>query len=65
MDVESPPPKVKSFKEAIIALEDVNLFLEDRGYVKASDMVGSIIDEVACLKAVATKQTTLLDFFQK
>ena len=30
MDVEPPPP---SFKEAILALEDVNQFLENRGYI--------------------------------
>lgn len=63
MDVEPPPSKVKSFKEAILALEDV--FLENRGYIQASSMVASVIDEVAGLKAVSTKQTTIHDFFHK
>ena len=34
-DVEPPSPKVKSFKEAIEALEDVSQFLESRGRVQA------------------------------
>ena len=52
--------------EAILALEDVNNFLESRGFIQASSMVGSIVDEVACLKAQsATKQTTIRDFFHK
>ena len=54
MDVEPPPAKVKSFKEAILVLEDVNQFLENRGYIQASSMVGSVIDEVAGLKAAST-----------
>ena len=65
MDVEPPPPKVKNFKEAILALEDVNQFLESRGHIRISSMVGSVIDEVAGLKAVSTKQTTIHDFFHE
>ena len=66
MDVEPLAPKVKSFKEAILALEDVNHFLESRGFIQASSMVGSIVDEVAGLKAQSTtKQTTIRDFFHK
>ena len=66
MDIEPLAPKVNSFKEAILALEDVNHFLESRGFIQASSMVGSIVDEVACLKAQsATKQTTIRDFFHK
>ena len=66
MDVEPLGPKVKSFKEAILALEDVNHFLESHGFIQASSMVGSIVDEVAGLKAQSTtKQTTIRDFFHK
>ena len=65
MDVEPPPAKVKSFKEAILALEDVNQFLENRGYIQSSSMVGSVIAEVAGLKAASTKQTTIHDFFPR
>ena len=44
MDVEPPPAKLKSFKEAILVLEDVNQFLENRGYIQSSSMVESVID---------------------
>ena len=63
MDIEPLPPKVKSFKEAILVLEDVNHFLESREFVQASSVVGSAIDKVAGLKAVSMKQTTIRDFF--
>ena len=51
MDVESLLTKVMSFKEAMLALEDVNQFwkIED-----ISGRVGSAIDELAGLKAVST-----------
>ena len=65
MDVEPHPAKVKSFKDATLALEDVNQFLENRGYIQASSMVGSVIDEVAGLKAASTKQITIHDFFHE
>ena len=51
MNVEPPPAKVKSFKEAILALKDANQFLENRGYIQTSSLVGSVIDEVTGLKA--------------
>ena len=51
MDVEPPSPKVKSFKEAVVALEDVSQFLESHGHIQAHSMLGSVIDKVAGLKA--------------
>ena len=64
--LHEPPSKVKNFKEAIEALEDVNHFLENHGHIEASSMVGSAIDEIATLKSSAyTKQTTICKFFQK
>lgn len=65
MDVERQTPNVKSFNEAILALEVVNQFLKVRGYIQASNMVGALIDQLDGLKAVSTtsKQTTIHDFF--
>ena len=54
MDLEPPSPKVKTFKEAVEALEEVSKFLENRGYVQAHSMLGSVIDEVAGLKATTS-----------
>ena len=62
VDVEPPCPKVKSFKEVIVALEDVSQLLESQGHIHACTMVGSVIDEVAGLKAKSSRQTTIHDF---
>ena len=40
----------------------MNQILENRGYIQASSVVGSVVDEVAGLKATSTKQTTIRDF---
>ena len=40
IDVEPPSLKVTSFKEAIVALEDVSQFLESRGHIQAHSMLG-------------------------
>ena len=56
---------MKSFKEAILALEDVSQFLESCGHIQAHGMLGSVIDEVAGLKAATSKQTTIHDFVKR
>ena len=65
MDREPPLPNVKTFKEAIEALEDVSHFLQSRGHVQAHSMLGSVIDEVAGLKATTSRQTTINNFFPR
>ena len=57
MNVEPPSSKVESFKEAVVAVEDVSQFLESCGHIQAHSMLGSVIDKVAGLKAI-TRQTT-------
>ncbi len=60
----SPPlPKLKSFKEAIYALEDVTSFLEHRRHIKEAMELGIIIDNIVNLKFSSLKQTNLCDFF--
>ena len=65
MDVEPPSPKVKSFKEAVVALEDVGQFLESCGHIQAHSMLVSVIDKVAGLKAITSRQTTIHNFFTR
>ncbi len=61
----SPPlPKLKSFKEAIDALEDVTSFLEHHGHIKEAMELGITIDNIVNLKFSSLKQTNLRDFFQ-
>ena len=44
MNVEPPSSKVESFKEAVVAVEDVSQFLESYGHIQAHSMLGSVID---------------------
>ena len=60
MDVE--PPR-QNFKEAVESLEDVQQFLESRGYnIEEALDVGSTIDKMTVLKLKSSKQTTLLKY---
>ena len=65
MDVEPPSPKVKSVKEALVALEDVSQFLESCRHIQAHSMLGSVIEEVAGLKSITSRQNTIHNFFTK
>ena len=47
-DIEPPPPKIKSFHEAIHSLEDVKLFLDRKGHGEEP-----IQKEQACYKQLA------------
>ena len=39
-------PRLKTFREAISALEDVQSFLEDRGHIGEAAAIGSAVDSV-------------------
>ena len=62
MDVEPPPPKLQNFKGAVQSLEDVQQFLESRGYIKVALRIGSAIETMTVLKLKCSKQTTLHDY---
>ena len=42
-----PPPKIKCFREAIQSLEDVQAFLDSKGYCEQATTVASALDLVA------------------
>ena len=46
----------------MLALEDVQQFLESRGYIEEALGIGSNIDTMAFLKLKSSKQTTLRDY---
>ena len=48
-DFEPPPPKIRSFSEAIHSLEDVKSFLDAKGYSEQTTVVSSALDMVASL----------------
>ena len=58
IDEYPPPTKIKTFKEAIESLEDVQYFLQSRGYAGETLEIGSS-------KHLSSKQTTILDYFFK
>ena len=56
-------PCTKSFKEAIVALKDIVLFLQQKGNTQEAMSLGSIIDSVCKCRNASTVQTTLDRFF--
>ena len=48
-DIEPPPPKIRSFCEAIHSLEDVKSFLDGKGHGQEATVVSTAIDLVASL----------------
>ena len=59
---EEPEPTVKTFSEALHALDDVKLFLEHRGLCQEAGMISSVGDAVACAQVKSLKQATLFDY---
>ena len=55
MGMEPPPPKPLIYKEAVQSLEDVQPFLESRGYIEAL-RIDSMIDIMTALKLKSSKQ---------
>ena len=59
MDVdEEPVHKYDRFSHVIKELDEIKLFLEDRGYSLEADAVSSVVDMVACAHNASMKQTT-------
>ena len=55
--------KIKTYKEVIEYLEEVQHFLETREHVTEPFKIGFIIDDVSCIRIKATRQTTLDSWF--
>ncbi len=63
LDLQPPPPKLRSYREAIQSLDDVKTFLESRSCFTAALHTSSLVDEVACIHSAGAQQTTLLGYF--
>ena len=57
---EFEPPQLKSYKEAIMSLEDIQLFLESQGCLQMQ--VVNFMDNLSAVQIATAKQTTLHDF---
>ena len=60
---QEEPPKLKSYKEAVVALEEVSRFLEFKGHGDEVLSIGCTIDRIVNLKHASARQTTLRDYF--
>ena len=49
-------------EEAILSLEDIQLFLESRGRLQDAMQVGNFMDNLSAIQIASAKQTTLHDF---
>ena len=68
MEVVEAVPKIDTFKDAMKNLEDVQLFLQNKGFTEEALKVGSVVTTVArlyCSSLVFSKQTTLDSYFSK
>ena len=61
-DILPPPPREKCYHEVLQSLKDVQAFLESRSFFNEASDNSSLIDHVAVLSTVNTKQSTLVDF---
>ena len=48
-------------EEAILSLEDIQLFLESRGRLQDAMQVGNFMDNLSAVQIATAKQTTLRD----
>ena len=61
-DNDLPTPKPTNLKEAIQSLDDIQHFLESRGYIEEALKIGSAVDILTALKFKSSQQTTLYDY---
>ena len=60
--VQLPISKVKTYKEVILVLEDVQMFLESQGHLHDSAKIGIAVDSLASLHLASMTRKTLHNF---
>ena len=63
--LQPPVPVIKSFKEAMKSLEDVEHFLQSQGHMEEALVLGSSVDRIARMQLQSTTQTTINDYFSQ
>ena len=64
-DLEPPPPKITRFQDAISSLEEVQSFLDWRGFSEEAIMIASSMNKLTyfhCESFNSARQTTLDDY---
>ena len=64
-EIEPPPPKLRNLGEAVRNLEDVQEFLDSKGYITEATVIASAIDMVGTLQFKVGHQSTLDQFLSK
>ena len=65
-DLEPPPPKITRFQDAISSLEEVQSFLDWRGFSEEAITIASSVNKLTyfhCESLNSARQTTLDDYF--
>ena len=65
-DLEPPPPKITQFQDAISSLEEVQSFLDWRGFSEKAITIASSMNKLTyfhCESLNSARQTTLDDYF--
>ena len=63
-NVPPPAPKLQSFKEAIQSLDDIKVFLEDRGHFEQASTAAALFAQMASSHSSTMMQLTLDHFFE-
>ena len=63
-DLEPPPPKITRFEDAMSSLEDVQVFLDSKGFLEQATIITASMNELAHLHLKSkSRQSTLQEFF--
>ena len=65
-DLEPPPPKITKFQDAISSLEDVQSFLDYKGFSEEATRIASSMNALTylhCQSLNSARQTTLEEYF--
>ena len=62
-DLEPHPPKLKTYQEAVSAIEDVQTFLDSKGHNELAMKLGSQINSIVSLQLNALYRQGLMIFF--
>ena len=65
-DLEPPPPKITRFQDAISSLEDVQSFLDYKGFSEEATRIASSMNTLTylhCQSLNSARQTTLDEYF--
>ena len=65
-DQDMPAKRVKFYKEAVECLEDVRMFLEEKGHTKAATETDSLVNQLTSFQcsSISTMQSCITSYFK-